>query len=864
MHCDGLPASSASEASIGQNILQQMHPHDPWRQRVELPRRFGMSPAISSMLSSVERGARAVATRHDLEGTPINETAIVFASLQTPFYRRFGGRLSILLLVIVIPALALTFYGNFRQRRIQKIRASEGSLAIANLAAANQENFVRNTSQLFDTLSQFSFLLLTTNRAFSETHFSNLRKLLPDYATFGIIETNGMAFCSADPLTNSVYLGDRQYFKRVLQTKKFAVGEFQVGRLSHEASLNFGYPILDEHGRLVRVLFASLKLSRLSQAIDHVQVPEGGAIALVDRGGALLARHAEVEKVLYDTNALRGVLVQKHGVFESRGSDGVSRLYAVAPVGSGSMPAFFVSVEIPLAVLFAKADKELLANLIVLGVITCVLFLIVRVYSRRCFLAPIKSLAAVAQNLTRGELGARVGVQQGAAELVQLGLALDEMAESVQARTADLVRSNGALRAQIIEREKAEELVRQQAEEKLKLEEQVLRSQRIESLGALAGGIAHDLNNALVPVIMGSQILQERGDHFADKRQVLELIATSGKRCTQMVKQILTFAKGSKENNSSVPVRHLLQEMAGIARDTFPKNIRVESRSPKDLWNVKGNATELHQILLNLCVNARDAMPNGGQLTLSAENIVLNDNLPASREAAPGSYVIITVSDTGSGIPPELRSRIFEPFFTTKPTDKGTGLGLSTVMNIIKRHAGFLELESEVGKGTRFKIHIPAVTSATTEESELKGAELPLGNGEVVLLVDDEVSVRELGKSTLANYGYRLLTAGNGLEAIACFELHKHEIRLIVMDADMPYLDGISALRRIRKIAPNVPVIIASASSYDTSYVSKLANVITLAKPYGIEDLVRGAAQALGNMPTPDKPSGATPVSAHV
>lgn len=801
--------------------------------------------------------------KHDFEATPYDQTATVLTSLQAPFYRRFGGRLSILLLVIVIPALVLTFDGNFRQRKIQKIRASEGSLAIANLAAANQENFVRNTSQLFDTLSQFSFLLLTTNRAFSETHFSNLRKLLPDYATFGIIETNGMAFCSADPLTNSVYLGDREYFKRVLQTKRFAVGEFQVGRLSHEASLNFGYPILDEHGELVRVLFASLKLSGLSQAIDHIQVPEGGAIALVDRSGAVLARHAEVEKVLYDTNALKSVLFKKHGVFESRGSDGVSRLYAVAPVGGGSTPAFFVTVEIPLVVLFAKADEELFASLIVLGVITCVLFLIVRVYSKRSFLAPVKSLAAAAEKLARGELGARAGVRQGAAELVQLGIALDEMAESVQARTGDLVQSNGALRAQIIEREKAEERVRQQAEEKRKLEEQVLRSQRMESLGALAGGIAHDLNNALVPVIMGSQILQEGGDHFADKRQVLELIATSGKRCTQMVKQILSFAKGSKENNSSVPVRHLLQEMAGIARDTFPKNIRVESRSPKDLWGVKGNATELHQILLNLCVNARDAMPKGGQLTLSGENIVLTDNMPTSGEALPGPYVVVTVSDTGSGIPPELRSRIFEPFFTTKPADKGTGLGLSTVVNIVKRHVGFVELESEVGKGTTFKIHIPAVTAASAEESELKGAELPSGNGEVVLLVDDEVSVRELGKSTLANYGYQLLTAGNGLEAIACFELHKDEIRLLIMDADMPYLDGISALRRIRKIAPNVPVIIASASGYDTGYVSKLANVITLAKPYGIEDLVRGAAQALGNMPTPDKSSRATSVLAH-
>src|ERR1041384_3607123 len=174
-----------------------------------------MSPAHSLCAPMPEGERGAMRTTDDLEARTKHETAAASLSRRAPFYRRFGGRLSILLLLIVIPALTLTFYGNFRQRKIQKIRASEGSLAIANLAAANQENFVRNTSQLFDTLSQFSFLLLATNRAFSETHFSNLRKLLPDYATFGIIETNGMAFCSADPLTNSVYLGDRQYFKRV-------------------------------------------------------------------------------------------------------------------------------------------------------------------------------------------------------------------------------------------------------------------------------------------------------------------------------------------------------------------------------------------------------------------------------------------------------------------------------------------------------------------------------------------------------------------------------------------------------------------------------------------------------------------------
>ena len=777
------------------------------------------------------------------------EAAGTGTSRRTPFYQRFSGRLFALLMLIVIPALALMLYASLRERQIETARVAERSVAIADLVAANQENYVRNVRQLFDTLNQFSFLLLTTNRAFSESHLSNLRKLLPDYLNFGLIETNGMLFCSAEPWTNSVYLGDREYFERVTQTKKLSMGDFQIGRLTHEPSLNFGYPVLNERGELTRVLFASLKLSRLSEAIEQVQVPDGGSIALLDGNGTVLARHAEpgkwIGKRLSDTNALRTILTQKSDVFEATGPDGVSRLYAVKPVEKGRSPALFVTVEVPLTVLFARANQELLARLIFLGSVACGLFFAVRFCAKRFFLAPVKSLAATAERLAHGDLAARVGTIKGTAELVQLGSTLDEMAERTQARTAELEATNGALRAQILEREKAEKQVRQREEEKRKLEEQVLRSQRMDSLGALAGGIAHDLNNALVPVIIGSEMLRQGGEN-KDRSEVLDLIATSGQRCTAMVKQILTFAKGSRGETDSIPVRHLIEEMAAIARDTFPKNIHVESWCPKNLWNVKGNTTELHQILLNLCVNARDAMPKGGKLKISADNLVLGDEIKArDPDALPGPNIVICVSDTGTGIPPELQSRVFEPFFTTKPADKGTGLGLSTVVNIVKRHHGFVELKSEAAKGTEFKVYIPAVAAADEKASPAKGEALPMGEGEVVLFVDDERSVLELGKSTLEEYGYRLLTAGNGLEAIACFELHKEEISLIVMDADMPFLDGISALKKIRKAAHEVPVIIASASHYDTTYTARQAHVYTLTKPYGVEDLIRAAAKAL-------------------
>ena len=777
------------------------------------------------------------------------------AGTRSPYPGRFGTRLCLLLVLVGVPALGLTIYGNFRERGLEKARLKEGSLALASLAAANQENLIRNVRQLFTTLNQFPFLLLATNRAFSEGNFSNLRKLLPDYATFGLIETNGAAFCGAEPLTHDVYLGDRSYFQRALQTKQFATGDFQIGRLSGQAVLDFGFPVLNERGQVGRILFASLKASRMAEVVQDLRLPEGAALTVMDRAGTVLARLPESAQWLGrrhpEASLLTAGLTNRSGLFETQGPDGLARIYAVKAVGASPAPGLLVCVEVPMSVLFAHANHELYQRLGALSLLALVLCVAVQLYARRSFLAPVKALSLAAERLANGELGARAGTVAGAAaELNQLGRTLDAMAQRVQARTTELLHSNEALRAQIRERELAEQQVRQQVEENRKLEEQVLRSQRMESLGALAGGIAHDLNNALVPVIMGAEMLREQARPPEERQQLLDLIASSGERCTAMVKQILSFAKGSRGPSPNVSVRHLLEELAKLARGTFPKNITLEHRAPQDLWSVQGNATELHQVLLNLCVNARDAMPQGGRLTLAAENVTVGPELLSRHpEAAPGPHLLLSVADTGLGIAPELQSRIFEPFFTTKAADKGTGLGLSTVTSIVKRHHGFLALRSQPGRGTQFQVYLPATTLAQAQPAEPGAAPLPVGHGELVLFADDEGSVLELAKSALENYGYRLVTASNGLEAVGCFELHQQEVKLVVMDTDMPYLDGLSALRRIREVAPRIPLLLASASSPDTELISKdgLSGMVRLLKPYGVEDLVREVAKALSH-----------------
>jgi two-component system, cell cycle sensor histidine kinase and response regulator CckA len=290
-----------------------------------------------------------------------------------------------------------------------------------------------------------------------------------------------------------------------------------------------------------------------------------------------------------------------------------------------------------------------------------------------------------------------------------------------------------------------------------------------------------------------------------------------------------------------------------MMQDTFPKSIvfSVEN-SDKELWFVQGDTSELHQVLLNLCVNARDAMPQGGRLTLSAENVMWESAAASENNAAPGLYVCMSVADTGTGIPPEVLPRIFEPFFTTKTGEKGTGLGLSTVAGIVKRHRGFLDIQTQSGKGTEFKVYLPAIDSAETVEAESKKADLPAGHGELILLVDDEATLLGLTKTMLESFGYRVVTAPNGVDGIARFRENPDEIKLLITDSDMPHMDGMGTIRAIRELKPDLPVIIASGCQHDTVYLQQAdsLHLNNLGKPYTFDQLLMAVDIRLRHQPS--------------
>ncbi|MEI7929457.1 MAG: PAS domain S-box protein, partial [Verrucomicrobiales bacterium] len=315
--------------------------------------------------------------------------------------------------------------------------------------------------------------------------------------------------------------------------------------------------------------------------------------------------------------------------------------------------------------------------------------------------------------------------------------------------------------------------------ERKKLEQQFLRSQRMESIGTLAGGIAHDLNNVLAPIMMAVEVLKMRFPD-AESLNLLDILSISVSRGAEMVRQVLSFARGVEGRRMEVQIKHLVHDIEKTVRDTFLKNIEMRTSISKDLWTVMGDPTQLHQVLLNLCVNARDAMPNGGKLTISAENLMLDAHYASlNPEAKPGPYVFIQIEDTGSGIPPGILEKIFDPFFTTKEVGKGTGLGLSTSLAIVKSHGGFLRVYSEMGKGTKFHINLPARTELSATTAAETVAEMPRGHGELILIVDDEVSVRLITQRTLETFGYRVLLASDGSESVAIYATRKAEIAAV-------------------------------------------------------------------------------------
>ena len=380
--------------------------------------------------------------------------------------------------------------------------------------------------------------------------------------------------------------------------------------------------------------------------------------------------------------------------------------------------------------------------------------------------------------------------------------------------------------------------------EKRRLEQQFLQAQRMDTIGSLAGGVAHDLNNALSPILMGVQLMRRQNPSEKAKR-MLDVMEQSTQRGAEMVRQILAFTRGSGEDRQRVDLKTLIRDLEHLVKETFPKHIEISTYFASDLWPLYANPTQVHQILLNLCVNARDAMPNGGHLTIAVDKHQQKTSEAATLGTKePGQYILLMLSDTGTGMPTETIQQIFDPFYSTKPQEEGTGLGLTTVKTIVEKHHGCIDISSEPSSGTSFEVYLPCDSQVRTQDETKPALPLPTGNGERILIADDELAVREMIASTLEASGYKAVPAGNGTEALSL--LNEEPIALVILDNDMPMMSGRHCLKEIKKQRPTLPVLLISGDSTSEHSSEPLdSHCIELSKPFRVETLLEQVSQLI-------------------
>jgi PAS domain S-box-containing protein len=442
------------------------------------------------------------------------------------------------------------------------------------------------------------------------------------------------------------------------------------------------------------------------------------------------------------------------------------------------------------------------------------------------------------RDVVAGRMRALEKNQQPAATLKEQYLRLDGSVVDVEV-TAIPFTFNG---------KPAAEVVVHDITDRTRLECQVLQLQRMENLGMLAGGIAHDLNNVLTPLLFSVEVLKNKVTDV-DGRQLLEMLETNVLRGAGLVKQVLTFGRGVAGDRIPFSPARVVREIRHIVEETFPKSIKFEYHAAPDLWTIIGDATQLHQVLLNLTINARDAMPNGGELSVKLKNVILDESYTAMNlDSKTGPYVVITVADTGIGIPKEVQERIYDPFFTTKEIGKGTGLGLSTTLGIVKSHGGFIHCYSEVGSGTAFNIYLPANSAPAADDKTSAPTQLPRGHNELVLVVDDEIAIRQVARKTLEQFGYRVALADNGGAAVALYSRRQHEIAVVITDMAMPIMDGPAIIVALRSINPRVKIISSSGLVTNSGVAKMIENGVKhfIPKPYNAESMLTAVREVLG------------------
>ncbi len=841
-------------------------------------------------------------------------------------------RLLGLVLLVALPALAFVLYSGFEQRRLAQAHSLTEARRLTDLACADIDEAVRDSRTFLQSLARFpavqqgdlrviDALLREVLRQKGSPAAAGLsledRERAPTagsspYGNLGYADLRGRVLASGMPLPGPVDVSDRLYFKRALATRAFAVGEYQIGRITGRPGLNVGYPVLGPDGSPRAVVFAAIDLGWLSTAPQAEPLPSDAVLLVLDRQGTILARYPEgarwVGRTLPDQPLVRAILTSRAGVVQARGLAGVTRLWTFRPVAGSESADAYVALGLEPSVIFGEADRRLRNAVLILIAGAIGAAFLISLWARAFILRPVDAMVATTRRLRAGDLSARTGAKDPG-ELGDLGRAFDEMAEVVQARQQQLEQAAAALRATnetlqalltaspaaiiALDRERritlwtpaAERVFGWRAEEMLgkvqpayipaeqrkasfdlagralagerlvdvpvqrlrrdgqlmelslstapllapdgsisgimvvyvdvtarrQLERQLYHSQKMEAVGRLAGGVAHDFNNLLTVIQGFSEIVLRRIELDPSSRRDLEEVHKAALRASSLTGQLLTFSRRQPAQPRIVDLNAVVADMTKMLQRLIGEDIELETRMGTRLGRVRVDPGQVEQVIANLVVNARDAMPEGGRLVIETANRSCPDETGRRCKAGcAGACVTLSVSDTGVGIDANTLPHIFEPFFTTKEHGRGTGLGLATVYGIVQQCGGDIAVTSEPGRGSSFVITFPLADSPEASAPDPMPSEAAVSVTGTVLLVEDEDAVRSLEKATLERRGYRVLAACRGSEALELAERHAGPIDVVVTDVVMPGMSGVETARRLRTARAGIRVLYLS------------------------------------------------------
>jgi signal transduction histidine kinase/CheY-like chemotaxis protein len=698
--------------------------------------------------------------------------------------------------LVAVPALVLLVYMNLDRRQQAETDITRNAEQLARLATVDQERLIQGTRQLLIALSQSR----DVREGNSEGCRAYLHQLIPEYGStynnIGFADLTGQVVCSG--FGEPISIADRDYFRRGVATQRFSTGVYAIGRQTGRPSLSFAYPVRNDAGILIGIVYAAVDLSRLNEGLTSSDWPKGATLTVTDRDNTIVAMHPDWQKWVgrsVNNDAVTGEIGSRvKGIIDLRERN-QRQLFAFEkitdPVDTGLTVRVFLSRDEAMA----SANSALYEGLAALGLVAILVMTSVKAASERLILKPIVQLTTASRRLAQGDLGARAVSSTTIPELNELGKDFDDMAAALEDREA------ARLRAEM---------------ERKEIEQQYYQAQKMDAVGRLAGGIAHDFNNMLTAILGYCELLLEDSAITDPQRADVKEIEKAGRMAAALTRQLLAFSRREIIEPIVVDLNAVLGGIDKMLQRLLGDNIRVESRLAADLDNIKADRGQLEQVILNLLVNARDAMPSGGLVVIETQNVSLAEGLTSPYLSAPaGRYVMLAVRDEGSGICDEVMPHLFEPFFTTKGTGKGTGLGLATVYGIVKQNGGGIAVQSEIDHGTVFRLYLPSTAEERTEVSDTPVVESAPESKATILVVEDDPGIRELASRVLSRYGYAVLTASGGEEARRVCHKHEGTIHVLLSDVVMPGMSGPKVAEMLTVMRPSIKVVYMSGYTDD-------------------------------------------------